>query len=104
VTTTLLVVAVDGGVDGGAVLDRLTLDDEGQIAYRTGHARDMVEAWRQRAGDGVDDGMLLDALTGWSNGYIAIRAAGDADQPADQPADQDDDKAAAGAAGDKGGG
>ncbi len=83
--TALLVVSVADDAE----LDRLTLDDEGRIAYRTGAARDMVEAWRRRLADGpgdagdAGDDELLDALTGWSNGYVAIR-------PADQPAGGED--------------
>ncbi|WP_431935816.1 hypothetical protein [Micromonospora sp. RP3T] len=70
---TALLVSVAG--EGGAELDRLTLDDQGRIAYRTGAARSMVESRRRLAGDqAADDAALLALLDGWSNGYITIRA------------------------------
>lgn len=79
-TTALVVVSVGDGTE----LDRLTLDDEGRIAFRTGVARDMVEAWRARIDAGDDtDTELLAALAGWSNGYVAVRPAGEAG-PEDQ--------------------
>lgn len=61
-------------VTDGAELDRVTLDDEGRLAYRTGAARDMFEARRRALGDG-GDAEVLAAFDGWSNGYIAVRAA-----------------------------
>jgi hypothetical protein len=79
---TALVVAAAAS---GAELDRLTLDDEDRIAYRTGTARDMVETWRRQMGEETSDAKLLDALAGWSNGYVAIRiAGGDKDRGDDQ--------------------
>lgn len=72
-TALLVTTAADG-----AELDRLTLDDEGKVTYRTGAARDMVDGWRRRLGDTAgDDAALLAKLDGWSNGYIVIRSAGD---------------------------
>jgi len=68
-------------VDGGAELDRLTLDDQNKITYRTGAARDIVESKRRHLDVGASDTDVLAALAGWSNGYIAI-----ADDEAGEPA------------------
>lgn len=82
-TGALVVTAVAGGTE----LDRVTLDDEGRLTYRTGAAREMFERRRAVMGGAdtdveVTDAEVADALTGWSNGYIAIRPAGEsADQP-----------------------
>lgn len=69
--TALLVVAVSDDAE----LDRVVLDDEGRLAYRTGAARGMFEA-RRRVLGGVSDADLVEYLTGWSNGYITVRPAG----------------------------
>lgn len=70
-------------VASGAEVDRVTLDDEERLAYRTGAARDIFEGRRRVMGDGkASDADLLASLDGWSNGYITVRAAGkDTDQP-----------------------
>lgn len=83
----LLVVSVADDTE----LDRVTLDDEGRVTYRTGAARDLVESWRARLdlAENAGDAELLDALAGWSNGYVAVRPAGDAGEREDQDDDED---------------
>jgi hypothetical protein len=76
-------------VGSGAVLDRITLDDQGHIAYRTGAARDIVESRRRHLDDGTDDAELLASLAGWSNGYLRITDDEQTEPPAGD-ADQDD--------------
>lgn len=69
--TALLVTAVASGAE----LDRVTLDDEGRLTYRTGAARDVFEGRRRVLGDKTTDAEVAKQMTGWSNGYIAVRAA-----------------------------
>ncbi|MFI7608906.1 hypothetical protein ACIBTV_27850 [Micromonospora sp. NPDC049366] len=70
----------------GAELDRVTLDDEDRLTYRTGAARDIAEGLRRMMaggdGDEVSDVDLAGALAGWSNGYLLFRPA-DADDAGD---------------------
>lgn len=70
--TALLVTSVASGAE----LDRVVLDDEGRLAYRTGAAREMFEGRRRVLGAETSDADLAAHMAGWSNGYIAIRAAG----------------------------
>ena len=79
--TALLVTSVSSGNE----LDRVTLDDEGRLAYRTGAARDMFERRRALLGDDATDAEVAAALDGWSNGYVLVQAAAAAGGGAGQP-------------------
>lgn len=79
--TALRVVSVTGDGGEGAELDRVMLDDEGRLAYRTGAARDLFEGRRRALGSETTDQELAEQMTGWSNGYIAVRAADGAGEP-----------------------
>jgi hypothetical protein len=64
-------------VDGGTVLDTITLDAD-QLTFDTGVARQVFESQRnQPAPDGTaakTDAELYDQINGWSNGYVSIHA------------------------------
>jgi hypothetical protein len=60
-------------VDTGDVLDRVTLDDSGNLEYGTGAARDMFESLINSLG--ITPAKAFEMRTDWSNGYVAAKLA-----------------------------
>lgn len=62
-------------VGTGAVLDTITVDALGDLAYDTGRARGTVDMLRRRLGQAD-----LIEVGDWSNGYVQLRRRDGGDQ------------------------
>ncbi len=60
-------------VDSGKVLDRVTLDDGGQVSSDSGLGQQLVDSLVQSLG--ITPAEAFEMRTGWSNGYISAQAA-----------------------------
>ncbi|MBB4700095.1 hypothetical protein [Sphaerisporangium siamense] len=61
-------------VDGGRLVSRATLADDGTVTYEGGEsAASAVRRWRiQHPGKGEADAVRALAREGWSNGYLMV--------------------------------
>lgn len=55
------------------ILDRITLDDGGQVGYETGAGRDLIDNLVHSLE--ITPAQAFEMRTGWSNGYVSTKLA-----------------------------